>query len=464
MSKVCYDFLTESFLFQDEDISNSYKNHTEDALQKELTAYRKHCISGISDIEAEVAAANQSNYGLFCDSTTSTAPPLSSIKQVLSYFDLAVVSDPLLGLTHNPDSTQKILTDYAFGLSTDESRDSKKISIAKNCQYMKECTAGVSNDLIKFVPASLMHEPGKGVNILSDDYYTKLVTPKFEEWFAKKAIVSAARESNGSVFVESSKKLKRCNLISVDFQGDDTLGMIYNYMIPTASKELQDESSEGLMELALKKGKPKTNADFQDWVKQSINRAAYARLQEIGADVGQAARLRLKYLTKSTFVDELLRFNGNSRQEFAVHRKVAETALMLNLPIITNATLSELIRMRSKNEHSFLLFRNRIESKLTEIADIDDPVVLDKKLKIISSQLNDVDTKEYQNSLTNAISALKLGATLAMVTASPYLLDLSKPDLFSTLIAGFGGAALSYFQQKKASPSYFLWKLQSARR
>jgi hypothetical protein len=54
MGSQTFDFLTDSFLFQDACIQSQFSTVTESEIQKELARYRDFCISKQSELEQEV--------------------------------------------------------------------------------------------------------------------------------------------------------------------------------------------------------------------------------------------------------------------------------------------------------------------------------------------------------------------------------------------------------------------------
>lgn len=81
MGSVAYNFLADSFLFNQSYIDNQYKNVSENELRQELKNYRDFLLTNLTELEIEVLN-NPSNLKLY---TGTTQPLLSLLTQSAFY-------------------------------------------------------------------------------------------------------------------------------------------------------------------------------------------------------------------------------------------------------------------------------------------------------------------------------------------------------------------------------------------
>ena len=54
MGSIAYDFLTESFLFKENEIVDEFKSFTTDEIASELRRYREHTLRNLSSLRSEI--------------------------------------------------------------------------------------------------------------------------------------------------------------------------------------------------------------------------------------------------------------------------------------------------------------------------------------------------------------------------------------------------------------------------
>ena len=95
MGSRVYDFLSESFLFDDSLLSEEFSDVTEAEILRELVRYREFCLSAAAELEQE-ASSNTSNLKLF-SGIRRVGPRL--LKQSAFYVEQHILYDPLFELT-----------------------------------------------------------------------------------------------------------------------------------------------------------------------------------------------------------------------------------------------------------------------------------------------------------------------------------------------------------------------------
>ena len=108
MTHKAYEFLNESFLFNDADRDNRYSSHTDSDLKKELKRYREHVISNDEFLQQELTA-NSSQLKVFSTTRISDYSSIQQLMQSALYLEQVVSPDPLFELTFEPSNQSKLM-------------------------------------------------------------------------------------------------------------------------------------------------------------------------------------------------------------------------------------------------------------------------------------------------------------------------------------------------------------------
>lgn len=103
MANTAFDFLADSFLFDDRYIEENYKAQTEKELVSELTRYREHIRNHFDEIISEVQSDTELNVSI---ETLDSLPDEQLLKQLAMYLDKVVISDPIFEISLDIDNTQ----------------------------------------------------------------------------------------------------------------------------------------------------------------------------------------------------------------------------------------------------------------------------------------------------------------------------------------------------------------------
>ena len=158
MSRVLYDFLTESFLFREDHLAEDFASFGLDELEEELQRYRNHVMASLDEVAAEINARN-SLLSIFFDTLTRPGPIIDRLKQCAFYFDFVVVDDPLFALSRQPDPAARPPTEL---LGYKQPQVDRK-QVASAARFMESLAPMVGADFLKFSPVSLDREPFEGV-------------------------------------------------------------------------------------------------------------------------------------------------------------------------------------------------------------------------------------------------------------------------------------------------------------
>ncbi len=158
MSRVLYDFLTESFLFREDYLAEDFASFSVEELEAELQRYREYVLASLNEIATEINARS-SMLSIFFDTLVRPQPSMERLKQCALYFDFVVVDDPLFALSKQPDPMAKAPTEV---LGYRQPRlERKKVALA--ARFMESLAPMVGADFLKFSPVSLDYEPSDGI-------------------------------------------------------------------------------------------------------------------------------------------------------------------------------------------------------------------------------------------------------------------------------------------------------------
>lgn len=160
MANIAFDFLTESFLFDEKYIEDMFRKVSEEELYLELQKYREHIQKNFSDIVDEIKSKNGLNVSI---ESAGKLPNEQLLKQLALYMDRVVIADPIFQFTAIKSDMNKPMNKL-MGVNTNCEID--RIQLARNAKYMRWTTPLVVTQFAKYVPISLIHEAPKELPIV----------------------------------------------------------------------------------------------------------------------------------------------------------------------------------------------------------------------------------------------------------------------------------------------------------
>lgn len=450
MSNIAFDFLTESFLFDERYIENNFKNVSKKDLTLELQKYREYIQGKHADIIEETQNASELNITI---ESSGNLPNDQLLKQLALYMDKVVISDPIFELT-SPKSNLHTAMSKLMNINANSEVD--RIQLAHNAKYMKHTTPLVATQFVKYVPISLIHEAPKELPILySRDNFSSELSKELYSFFYKNAKVYNVIQKNGTMYYDKNDKLRLGTTIAIDFDSEHIRSHIYQFL----QQEVKSfDENTGKIQIMQYIPDSITPNDFNAWVKNSINRAAIAEFRTTLNEAILAKKLNCMYMAKSQFTSDLL---SQTVAANSVDTDLANLSMNLDLPVLDKISLDDLMYIRFNNGEAFHNFRTQLNSKLLSLRGITDKDDLQRKLESISYELNQTQVYEVKKEYR------KITKTFA---ADASLLTGSLITSFSTgglTLIGAAGAIIKgsfdyfkYLNQVKENNGYFLWKLK----
>lgn len=438
MSRAAFDYLTES-PFWSVDNTTPFDGLSDDTLREALAEYREYILSQ--------SIAKTSDLGVTLSAQLEHDD--AEIKASVLYFDDVLVPDPLFELSERTRDRPTLPW---------ETRELTRVDLATAARRMKALAPLVSLGRVRFIPSTHVLEPPEKVGILvPDDSFEEAVPTELKEWFAHRARVRKVVHDNEkhARYVLSRGPDSETYSINIDF-GQDGPQAAYDYFSAVPMEN-------GRLVLGTP-APPPTPELMAQWLRQSTNASAGMFLSAVLADAGVAWKLGSAFVTSCPVTAELL-----ERVRLPVRPdKVAEAALSLRLPIVENASISQLAELIAEDSGAFESFRTELRYAADTLAQIDTSegqraAAEEIATRLTREQILEVDRKLRETKWTKKYN---VPVTVAILGAGGF--GLAAAGL--TFVSGVGaflaaaaavGSTLKDTRAHRSMPGYFLWKLRS---
>lgn len=454
MSKLLYDYLSESPLFEERHLENNFEGVSDAQLLKDLRSYRQYVLDQLPSIYSE-ASQDSDKMTATMEGIDSYRPAEAFLKQCSLYIDTVMIDDPLFKMVPMESSVGEALNKY-LGF---DNKELDREKIVEAIRYMMRITPGVVSDFIKFIPLSYLHEPPKEIPIsISKNYFADILSEDLLQWFRNRASVKSLKKVHNGWQIENSLYPSRG--ISIEFINHLSKGSMYQ-LFQRVAGEIDKQTGKAVFRLELPDEVPEKNY-FDAWVFQSINQAAKHTYEQIVSEARNASILKSSYLTRSPFTVDLL--NLLVGQQTSLRADLANLVLQLDLPVINSASFADLINIRQNEGVAFSNFRIELGRQLRELRVNTEPEKVKLKLDNIAQDLEEVQLNEVRKK----VEKLKRSAMgdFLVVTASLGAAYFGYSALASSFGVGWGANQLrtrytEYASEVKESPAYFLWKVKN---
>jgi hypothetical protein len=310
MSRVIYDFLNNSLLFNKELLEKEYIDVPEGRLLQELESYREYVLSHLTEIRNELTAQS-SGPKAYVGAAANTAVDRNTLKRMVLYFDHAVIDDPLFRITHLPSSNDKTLAKF-FGYESEGPLDRKRL--VNVTSFLLGIRPLVGYNFLCIVPISLTNEPPSLMGLsYSPNLFAERVPDGIREWMHKRAHIFPLEKYDDSWVYRRNVALKPCRAIAIEFEGYPR-PMIF-HLTETKFESHPDNPKRYTM-IQQFSDEPPNQAYFEAWVQQSINQFAGDVFDRVITDIGNTAFSNAMLLTHSSLVNDMLSLRACVRSQF----------------------------------------------------------------------------------------------------------------------------------------------------
>ncbi len=450
MANTAFDFLTNSFLFDEKYIDNEYRSMSEKELIFELNQYHDHIEQNFDKIIIEVQNNKEMNVSL---EAINDLPDEQLLKQLALYLDKVIISDPIFEIALQCDNSQMLIGKL---MNIDMKKEIDRRGLANAVKYMKWSTPLVVIQFIKYVPIALLHEAPKELPILySKDGFSTELSKELYHFFYDKVKVSNVNIADGKMRYCPGEKLKLGTTIAINFDDEHIRqGHIYQFM---EIKTKNFDEKTGRFEMLQYIPDTISESSFRSWVNQSINQAAIREFKKTFNEVMFAEKMKCMFLANTQFTADLLQ---KSIAKKSVETDLVNLSMRLELPVVNNMSLHDLVSIRYDDGEAFHNFRNALNSKLIDLRGINDKDILSNELERISYEINTTNVEEIKKEYRKIVRTLGVDAVL--LTGS---LVTSYFTGGLTMIGAAGAIAkgsadyVKYLNEVKENNGYFIWKL-----
>ena len=461
MAHINYEFLSESFLFNDTGIEDGFKEYSDKQIKLELDKYRNFILSNMDSIRNEIIF-DKRKIRVTIESFDNR-PSEEYLKQLVLYIDCVLIADPLFELTENKSDASEVISEY---MGMKKHKDIDRAALSEALKYMKNSTPFIVCDFIKFIPTSLIHEAPKDIPIVYDgkgfseslpEHLMKLIKNKLE--------VRNIRRGDDGLIITANEPLKKGTMLYLYFpEVENQSGEIVSYQ---KMKPIGSVDANGHFKAAFYIPESITDYEFDVWLEQSRNRASMQLFEDTVKEYSFAGGFNSMYLTGSELKAQILStVYGNSPRA-----DIANLAMKIKLPIVEEADLITILNIRDNYGESFKNFRVNLGNELVKLRGIDDNSMLKKRLDEISYQIYETNINAIDKDIRKIINSIKIDGIIitgslltscignynGSVASAAVSLTGVCSGLF-VLAKGVSGS-LKEMINVKEKPEYFLWKL-----
>ena len=448
MGSKIYDFLTNSFLFDESLIREHFQSVAAIDIVNELQAYRQYCLSVTAELQQEVLS-NTSNLKLFSGIKEVN---LNLLKQSAFYVHQHVIYDPLFPLTETRTNESHVFAEF-LGVGKN---GFDKVELARILSSLKKLTPMIAANYVKLLPTSYFFEAPKEIPITySEKGFSERVPDSLSSFFHQNAVVHSGKRDERGIYFDGSFEPGR--IISIAFKEhgfEDSHGYVLNEM---EVLERDDESGMAKIRMYTPDHVPDTKT-FDAWVFQSVNQSAGRVYYRALVENSFASKFDASYLTNSPFMFELLKQIIPVKDD--IPTKSINAVLNMDLPFLDDVDIEVLMKVRSEEGEAFEQFRTELDKQLREMRGIQDAETLKKKRENVIHELYEVQVPQLTRKITSLRN--KFFAEAGIVGASLWgAIQSGGWWLPVALIAAFRGysAGVEYQRPKKDNPAFFLWKV-----
>lgn len=445
MGSIVFNFLSESFLFDDTCREEAYGSIPDADLVKELRQYRQHVLSNLDALRQETNRAD-GQLKLLADQDYFS---IERLKQSALYLDQLILPDPLFQLSREASDTEDTLNRF---LGMPQNKEIDRGKLAEAASKMKNLTPMVLADYVKFFPMSYFLEPNEGIPVIySKTGFADVLPEPIISKYRENAEVRSLSKTERGLIVENTLQPGRS--IGVCFRGDHEM-MAYD-LVDQEIVETNYETRTASFQLKVPNEPPSVEV-FEAWVAQSVNQSARVHFKQLLEMFRLSNILGSSYLTGSEFTHSLL---GSNDPRQSVEHHTADCVLNLDFPCIENISMHELMRVRAHDGEAFRLFRRELERRFRALRTETDPEILKIKAENAVHELSGVQVEEIRQKIRSLQKTALADIVVAAVGLSATVLTSGLSIAATAMALANGMRSYSeYRKQVRENPSFFLWK------
>lgn len=449
MGSITYDFLADSFLFNQSLIENQYASIPEQEIRKKLNEYRNFILENTISLENEVLS-NSSNLKLF---SGITKPLLPLLTQTAFYLDQIIIADPLFPLTHEVGGIPQTMSEF-WGFEKNDTLNRQQI--IKAVQYLKTLTPMVEADFVKIMPTTIFSETPKKIPFrYSENGFSDVLPEPLLKFYRERAVVESVKKTAAGMIIDGSFELGRSIHVRFkDHEFEDAKGyLLYEQLINSV-----DEQTLAVDSTVYLPNELPTQEKFDAWVSQSINQTAEHSYRRLLIENELASQYNAGYLCHTPFAFDLLKQFFSSEDNIKNH--TTNSLLALKLPFMEKVDINTLMKVRLEDGEAFQNLRLELDKQFKTLRLINDPEELKVKTENILHEIFEVQLTQVNQKMRQI--KRQLGANIALAAGGLFgSVQTGGLSLIALAIAIAQGykSYNEYLSQKQQNPAFFLWQV-----
>lgn len=374
------------------------------------------------------------------------------LKQSSLYFDRVVLDDPLLRIFQQDKPLARpatqILGYKPYKLSPQD--------VARAARYMKRLTPMVAANFLKFFPVRLRDPDANDLPIrFSPTLFAESVPSHFRQMFASRRRIYPMRStSEGGWAYNQETTLQPCRGLCIQYEGLDGAFVYHLLKSEVASC---DDATRIVRMVQWLPDEPSTDAEFSTWVTQSMNQSAGEIVRHLCRDFEASLAARCMICTDQPMIADLL----SLQDETDLDKDLANLALKMDVPAVTDVSISNLMTVRVQHGEPFENFRVLLQRELRKLRDVADAGELERRIQEVGHELEAQlhDIRQQMRRIRRELIG-EAATAVASLTASAFTGGTSLLGLAAAGVAGYS-TLMKYLNEVRSNPAYFLWAIRS---
>lgn len=455
MGSKIFDFLHSSVLFDAKSLQSNFQKFADSQLRDEVARYREFVDANLDDLRAEISSTS-GGFKLLADGGHVN---VDLLKQCAWYAHQFVVHDPLYELSATRPALQRPM-EQLVGLKPSDAFD--RARLIERIRMMQSLTPMVATDYVKFLPISRLFEPPKQIPLTySATGFSDALPPALLDWVKRHAQIDEVKVLDGKYMGFRPKgQLRPVRHIGLQFERSDAHAPMIFTLTENEIRKLDPQTGEFEM-FSTVPDTPPARRNFDVWVDQSMNSAAYHTVRRILLENMIAIECGATYLTASDFTAGVMQHGGGIDRD--VQRHAIQALLALDVPFAADADITTLMELRRDEGEAFELFRVELERQFRAIQLESDPARAQTMARHAAHEIEAVGVA----AVANKVRALKARGRIESAIGIAGLVGsvLSGGwSLLATAGAALAGAktAHEYWSGRSEHPAFFMWRVKDA--
>ncbi len=444
MSNISFNFLTESFLFNE--VDTKFSKRTIDEIEDEINNYREYIISNLNELNSEI----YKNYNFIQPITIhSKLPSMDELLQGSIFLDTYIIDDPIFRFDIKQIKMGNVER-YQMGFQK-ESDEEIKNELSEIVNYMKSLTSGVNVAIgyIKFYPLGLyLNNYFKPIMRLPD-ISTNTIDQNVFNWFFERINLNNLKKDTEGLVIDDNLLIS--NYIAIKFDDDKENGSIICHYQSGQIESIINNHAR----IRFDGNYIPNKTEYDNWVNQEIIKAIKERLTFYSYRDYICNKFNSPIILNSPLEKQFYKKNFDDTTPAQFHN----LGFNLNIPGLQNISFDKAMEIRNNTHSSFVSLQQKINEDSKALRTASDYRTYKLTLEAINQDYEEAikSTNLILNSLKSLINPSNI-FNLLLFGESYYTGNISNFTTGVTILNGMYNAK-NIIQNTISNPLYFLKKI-----